>query len=114
MSLLDRTPHTVQVQLRAIVEDTLRGKSLPLSDVGSPISVGCTVQPLSSTDLLVLGGNVGETQRNIISRTWPGDTNSVVYFDGFQWDTIGDPQHHHMSPATAHWEIRIQKGKAHV
>lgn len=107
MSLLDQPPHTVLVQQRVTSSDG-RGKSGPLNQ-GARVLVACSVQPLSSADRLVLGGVVADTKRNIVARSWPGNSLSSVIWDGHFWDTEGEPEHFMMSPATDHWEIRIAK-----
>jgi hypothetical protein len=112
MSLLSNPRHLVQVQLRELV-DVARGRTA-LQNVGGLLPVRCNVQPLSSADRLVYGGATADTMRSITAVTWPGDLNSLVIFDGIEWDTYGDPQFFKMSPRTAHWEIRIVKEKPHV
>ncbi|WP_213816229.1 hypothetical protein [Glaciihabitans sp. dw_435] len=112
MGILDNGPHNVIVQLRKNEPDPVRGK-LVLTATGEPIPMkGVSVQPLSSEDRIALGGAVKttDTVSKITSRTWPGAALSLVIYDGYEWDTIGDPLHMGMSPRTEHWETRIVRG----
>lgn len=110
MSLLDTGPHTVLVQQRVASENS-RGQTV-YTNVGDATPVRCSVQPLSASES-GFGGLQAVTKRFIVSRTWPGDILSSITFDGYDWDTVGDPQHLDMSPATDHWEIIIEKRGLH-
>ena len=111
MSLLDRAPHVVTVQNRTASKDS-RGQTV-YSNVGAPVDVPCSCQPLSASESNV-DGLQALTKRFIVSRTWPGDILSTIIWDGFDWDVVGDPQHRSMSAATDHWEIVIEKRGVHV
>lgn len=111
MSLLDTPPHLVVVQNRTASKDS-RGQTI-YTNVGDPVDVHCSCQPLSASESNV-DGLQALTKRFIVSRTWPGDILSTVIWGGFDWDVVGDPQHLSMSPATDHWEIVIEKRGIHV
>lgn len=111
--MLDRPPHTVRVQLFATVQGQ-RGAYEQVPD-GAPVLVPCTVQAVrewSSEEELHLDGLQALTLARIFSRTWPGDIHSITEWDGYNWETIGDPQHFQVSPRTDHWTITLrQRGR---
>lgn len=111
MSVLDHPPHRVDVQLRTGPSQDKRGNTVRVS-TGAPVTVPCSCQPLSATEIDSFGLRT-ETVRKIICRSWPGDINSQVLWDGHEWDTVADPEHFSMSPATDHWELLIKKGRKH-
>jgi len=100
----------VTVQNRVASPDS-RGQTI-YSNVGDPIDVLCSCQPLSASESN-FEGLQALTKRFIVSRTWPGDILSTVIWDGFDWDVVGDPQFLNMSLATQHWEIVIEKRGVH-
>jgi hypothetical protein len=108
--MLDRAPHTVSVQLMANVQG-VRG-SYEAQKVGVPLVVRCSVQAVrewSSEEEIQVDGLQALTLARIFSRTWPGDINSIVTWDGYEWETIGDPQHFQMSKRTNHWTITLRQ-----
>ena len=110
MSLLDRNPHTVTVQPRKKVKNDQRGWEI-IAD-GAPVDIRCAVQPVrewSTAEEIQVGGLQMLVLQRIISRTWVGDTNALITWDGFEWEIVGDPQHFNMSPSIAHWEITIRR-----
>jgi len=114
LGLLARAPHTVMVQKRA-KQTGERGERLYAND-GRPIAVKCVVQPVrewSTAEETMADGLQLLSLLRVFSRDWPGDLNSQVLWKGDRWETVGDPQHHHISPRTAHWEITLRRlGKA--
>ena len=46
--------------------------------------------------------------RRMFARSWPGDVHSIVYFEGRQYETVGEPQRMDGSPRTAHWVITLK------
>ncbi len=110
MSLLTNPPHVAVVQGRVKSKDD-EGATV-YTDSGAAFSVPCSVQPLSAAESNI-DGLQALTKRLIVARTWPGDILSTVIYDGYDWDTVGDPQHHNMSPRTDHWEVVIEKRGKH-
>lgn len=110
MSLLDRrAPHTVMVQNRGMTRDP---RGLPvMGPVGDPIPVRCMVEPVrdwSSSEEVETNGLQVVDMGIIRSRTWPGDVNSHVTFDGSMYETVGAPQHHSVSRRTRHYRVTIK------
>ena len=110
MSLMTRrAPHTVHVQKRRMVR-TDRGQRDYVND-GEPIPVRCMVEPVrdwsSSEEVETLGLQVVDLSI-IRSREWPGDVNSYVIFNGAEYETVGAPQHHSVSPRTEHYRVTIK------
>jgi len=109
-SLLDKPPHVVEVQLRT-KQKGLRGDNHYV-DVGERIRVACAVQPVrewsSAEERLVDGVQLFALER-IFSRTWPGDSNSHIFFQGRRYEVVGDAQHNTMSRRTTHWAVTIRR-----
>lgn len=108
--LLDRPPHTVIVQRKARVQGQRGGYHE--EPIGDPIAVPCMVQAVrewSTEEELVVDGLQVLTLARIFSRTWPGDVNSIVTWDGFEWETVGEPQHFQVSRRTEHWSITVRR-----
>jgi len=111
MSLLDG-PDTVHVQLRTLTRSVGRA-AVVLTNTGAPVEVRrVTCRPLTQSEAIAAGVEA-VTQRVVVSRTWPGNINSLVIWDGFDWETIGDPPFYPGSRSSAHWEVRIQKAGPH-
>lgn len=107
MSLLDNPPHTVTVQNRTITQNA---HGATLEPDGAPVVVECAFQPMSASESNDFDGAVTFEQKRVIARDWPGNaTSEVMGPDGHTYDTVGDPQHYNMSPATAHWEVVLQR-----
>jgi hypothetical protein len=110
VSILDNPPHVVMVQLMKRKQN-LRGSYDDVPD-GEPIAVPCTVQAVrewSSAEEIAVNGLQLLTLTRIFSRTWPGDSRSVTYWDGHEWETIGEPQHFQVSRRTNHWAITVKR-----
>lgn len=110
MSLLDRrAPHRVQVQNRAMTRD-MRGMQVFDPD-GDPVTVRCMVEPVrdwaSSEEDQTLGLQVID-MAVIRSRTWPGDVNSHITYEGGLYETVGVPQRFHAGRRTQHWRITVK------
>lgn len=108
--LLDRPPHKVTVQKKVRTQG-LRGAYHEEND-GEPIEVACMVQAVrewSTEEELVVDGLQVLTLARIFSRTWPGDVNSIVTWDGYEWETVGEPQHFQVSRRTEHWSITVRR-----
>lgn len=87
MSLLDRGPHEVLVQLRRRDRDDLNAP-IWVND-GAPISVKGSMQPLESDDRIELGLTVEDAWK-FITRSWPGDVHCHVTWQGATYDQKGN------------------------
>lgn len=111
MSLLTRNaPHVVEVQRQHYVynEDRMRDELAPY---GEPIEVRCAVQDVrdwSSKEEITTNGLQLLAMRMVISREWPGNVDSLVYYEGTEFETIGSPQERKMSPRTRHWTTTLR------
>lgn len=110
MSLLTRkAPHTVQVQNRKMGRDE-RGQRAYVPD-GPPVTVRCMGEPVrdwsSSEEVESLGLQVVDLTI-IRAKTWPGNVNSYVLYNGAEYETVGAPQHHSVSRRTSHYRVTIK------
>ncbi|MFJ4173407.1 hypothetical protein [Microbacterium sp. NPDC089696] len=110
MSLLGRkAPHVVYVQKRKMVRTERGGRDYELD--GTPIPVRCMVEPVrdwsSSEEVESLGLQVVDLAI-VRARKWPGDINSYVTFEGAEYETVGAPQSHSVSPRTGHHRVTIK------
>jgi hypothetical protein len=99
--------HTVEVQLREAAAGSLGQKKY--SNVGDRLPIRGNLQPLSSDEILA-NGLQNEITRRFSGRTWPGDSTSLVYTDGWEWSPVGEPEHFGMSPRTAHYVVILKRG----
>ena len=91
MSLLRRLPHTVWVQNYKIGRAP-NGSSQLVKD-GEPIPVKAFVDDArswSDAEEYLEHGMQLKNLRVVYARTWPGDVNSRVFFDGFEFVTEGE------------------------
>lgn len=110
MNLLDNPPHVVVVQNMKRTQNA-RGLYEDVPD-GEPIQVGCSVQSVrewSSAEEIPVNGLQLLTLCRIFARDWPGTVRSVVLWDGFQWETVGSPQHFIVGKRTHHWAITVRR-----
>lgn len=109
MSIRGRGPHTVIVQRRK--RGRINGISGLIPD-GDPVVIRrCSVQSVrewATAEEEYTHGLQLLSMRRVFTRTWPGDVNSLVYFAGGEFETVGDPQHMDGSPRTEHWVITIK------
>lgn len=110
MSLLTtRAPHVVEVQKRRRAKNG-RGVTELMND-GPRVKVRCAVQGArewsTEEQRLDSGLQVLSIER-IFSKTWPGDVNSLVYFRGEEYETVGSPVQASMSRNTSHYSITVQ------
>lgn len=110
MSLRSRPPHVVEVQLMETVK-TARGASEDVP-VGDRITVPCSVQPVrewsTAEEHLTYGLQLLDLRR-IFATDWPGTATSLVFHEGDEFETVGDPQHLSMSRRTSHWAITVRR-----
>ena len=109
MSIRGRGPHAVVVQPRKI--ERVDGKRRFVND-GPPVRVDrCSVQSVrewASAEEVLTHGLQLISMRRVFSRTWPGDVNALVYFEGGEYEVVGDPQHMDQSRRTLHWVTTIR------
>lgn len=122
MSLLDRGPHSVQVEPR--VRTSVDRTNNPTYGYGPPVEVrGLSVQPTSSTG--ARGGRDGAADpeaapvtllMKVIGRgPWPGGPYSRVTFEGRRFDQIGEALVRSTGRRTHHFvvTIRARTGEVH-
>jgi hypothetical protein len=107
VGLLDDPRHLVEVQLRDATPGSL-GQS-KLVEYGDRIPTRCNFQPLDSAEILNRGLQLEVTGR-ISCRSWPGDSRSLVYYDGWEWEPVGEPEHFRMSERTDHFVVIVKRG----
>lgn len=91
MTLLSNLPHTVWVQ--NYVSRRNEFGSTDLVRDGDPIPVRAFVQDArswSDAEEYLEHGLQLKNLRVVYARTWPGDVNSRVFFDGFEFVTEGE------------------------
>ncbi|WP_382307285.1 hypothetical protein [Herbiconiux sp. UC225_62] len=105
--LLDKPKHALQLQKFVLTGGSL-GQRKPIAD-GERVTLRCNIQPLDSAERISRGLQL-EVTRRISIRRWPGDYLSRVYFEGFEWETVGEPEHFAMGVRTPHWVIIVKRG----
>lgn len=108
-SIRGRGPHTVVVQNR--VKGRTNGHPTWVAS-GDPITIeNCHVQSVREWATAEESYEHGLTLLSmfrIFTRTWPGNVDSLVYFRGGVYETVGTPQYMDGSPRTEHWVITIK------
>jgi hypothetical protein len=107
--LTTRAPHVVWVQPRARAKNA-RGVS-ELVEVGPRVRVRCSVQGArewSTEEETHTRGLQVLSIRRIFSKTWPGDVNALVYHQGMEFESVGDPVQQNMSRNTSHWSVTVR------
>ena len=109
MSIRGRGPHTVVIQPRKITR--AHGARQYVND-GPPIEVKhCSVQSVrewATAEEVLTHGLQLISMRRVFSRVWHGDVNALVYFDGGEFELVGDPQFMDQSRRTLHWVTTIR------
>lgn len=98
MSLLDRGPHLVQVEVAHAGVDAYNDTKITYAE---PVEVRCSVQPVRAEEAAGLGVTP-DTAYKVLCRSWPGSIRSKVTWRGRTWFQHGETLHHGMSPRTAH------------
>lgn len=110
MSLLTRkAPHTAYIQRRRS-ERNERGLNVWVN-VGDLIRERCMVEPVRDWSQAEEAETVGLQVIDLMvvrSKTWRGDINSHVLWNGNWYETVGAPQHHSASKRTSHWRVTIK------
>ncbi|MGK0740433.1 hypothetical protein ACSHWG_00890 [Leucobacter sp. Z1108] len=108
-SIRGRGHHEVIVQRRTVGR---KNTFVNYVNEGDPIVIKrCSVQSVREWATAEENYAYGLSQlsmRRVFARDWPGDVNSLVYFNGGEFETVGDPQHMDGSPRTEHWVITIK------
>lgn len=108
-SIRGRGPHSVIIQPRRV--ERTAGMSSYVDD-GPPIQINhCSVQSVrewATAEEIYASGLQLLSMRRVFAREWPGDVNSLVYFDGGEFETVGDPQRMDVSRRTFHWVVTIK------
>ena len=108
-SIRGRGPDTVIIQNRRVARVSGVQDYVP---VGDPVRIErCSVQSVrewaTAEEVLTYGLQL-ISMRRVFTRTWPGDVNSLVYFDGGEYETVGDPQQFIQSRRTKHFVVTIR------
>jgi hypothetical protein len=105
--LLDKPRHRVQLQKFVLGAGSL-GQKKPIAD-GDRVTVRGNLQPLTSEESISRGLQL-EVAYRFSTKNWPGDYLSRAYFDGYEWEAVGEPEHRRMSRRTAHWVVILKRG----
>lgn len=101
MSLLDRGPHTLLVQLMKADPNDRYGGSKKVAD-GAPVTVtGAMVQPLTTTEAYELGVRADSSWK-VICRSWPGGPYSEATWNGRKLFQRGETREHSSGRTTQH------------
>lgn len=107
MGIFDSPRHTLELQLFEESAGSI-GQRKPVP-YGDRIPIRVNIQPLTSEERLNLGLQL-KIVRRVSAREWPGDYLSRGYFEGYEWETLGEPQHYTMGRGTPHYVIIMQRG----
>lgn len=109
MSIRGRGPHSVIVQNRKLVR--VNGQADYENDGPPTLIKGCSVQSVrewATAEEVLTNGLQLISMRRVFTRKWPGTVNSLVYFNGGEFETVGDPQEMDQSRRTSHFVITIR------
>lgn len=110
MSLLTRrAPHKVWVQLREAGRTKTGGRIY--TEVGDRIMVRCAHEPVRDWSSAEENQSAGQQVLDLTiirARTWPGDINSHIFWDGDFYETVGAPQQYSIGKRTAHWRVTVR------
>lgn len=102
-------PHTVLVQNRKAKRDSGGGRVY--ENVGDRIPVKCIAEPVREWSAAEESQTNGIQVTNMLvirGRTWPGDINSHVVFEGQLYETVGVPQKFYLTRKTRHWRVTVK------
>ena len=109
MSIRGRGPHTVYIQRRKVAR--VSGMSGYVDDGPWVLVDGVDVQSVrewsTSEEYYENGLRLLDLAR-LFARDWVGDENSIVWFDGGCYETVGKPQHRDRTPRTRHWVVTLR------
>ncbi|MBU3995587.1 MAG: hypothetical protein KKF42_07410 [Actinobacteria bacterium] len=109
MSIRGYGPHSVIVQNR--IKSRKNGQNFYVPDGPAILIESCHVQSVrewaTAEEDYAMGLSLLSMNR-IFTRTWPGTVDSLVYFRGGEYETVGTPQHMDGSRLTEHWVITIK------
>jgi hypothetical protein len=75
---------------------------------GDPIEVRGNMHPLSA-DEIVFWGDHGREMQKFACDTWPGDMQSVMTWDGSEWDQVAPEQRARLGRGTKHVEVVLRR-----
>lgn len=110
MSLLDRGPHTVLVQVRR-QEGTDRYNAPNYVDDGTPVPISGSMQPLTADETYSLGIEAN-TAYKFLCRTWPGGIHSSATWNGRPFQQVGEARVHSTGRRTGHVTVVLQAESA--
>lgn len=109
MSIRGRGPHSLIIQPMRI--ERVKGAKVSVKD-GPPVLIkNCDVQSVrewATAEENLAHGVALLSMRRVFSRKWAGDSNALVYFDGGEYEVVGDPQEMPRTRRTAHWLTTIR------
>lgn len=73
-----------------------------------PVEVRGTVQPLSAEESYQLGLTSEVVYRFLTVGPWPGGVHSRIWWDGREWEQLGEALHHTTGRLTRHVVVRFR------
>lgn len=104
-----RAPSQVEVQNRVKTRDSGGGR-VYVND-GPRIIVKCIAEPVPEWSAAEESQSLGMQVTDMLvirSRTWPGNINSHVVYEGAVYETVGVPQKFYLSKRTRHWRVTVK------
>ncbi len=95
----------VLLQLREPGRGSLNQKELV--DTGDPVPLKCNVYPISVDEQQFYGRSAGDV-RKLFCRSWPGNLDTIVTFEGDVWD-VEPAQPFGAGRNTRHVEVVIKR-----
>lgn len=109
MSIRGRGPHTVWVQNRVL--GRIDGYTDYVND-GVPVKIKSadvqSVREWSTSEEYYDEGLRLLNLARVFTRNWPGDENALIYWDGSEYETVGNPQRMDRTRRTKHWMTTIK------
>lgn len=102
-------PSTVLVQNRKSTRDSGGGR-VYVND-GPRVEVRCIAEPVREWSAAEESQSLGIQVTNMLvirSRTWPGDINSHIVYEGELYETVGVPQKFYLTRKTRHYRVTVK------
>lgn len=103
MSLLTKPRHQVKVQNRV---KTQTPHGIEWTNDGPTLSVRCTVNNVSDTEIQDNGVRL-LTSKYLLTKTWPGNPDCLVGFDGMLFEQTGLAPLYDGSQRVRHYEVAL-------